>query len=362
MNLQEENEELRGLLNECRPILEENGYWTFSEAIEITLSQQAEPKCSTCNDVGIVGHSTVCPGCEDTWTPPDEQTEQQPVAWLYKSRDGEAVHLSSTQWISPSWSEDWDESPLYAAPVAQTAPHESEHHVHLLGQALGECIAAAGIIRPDASLSGPELLMFADDLKRHLAEQTAPQPEQEAWKVWQARASLPVGVPDREWILHMLADKWPDDGEMVEVEFFRNWLDEVLDTLAAPTVKAEQVLCSEERPCIPCFTASGECAASHSQPAAGSVAEEAEVVAWRYRHSEQEKWQAGVERKSLWETEHLMTVAQHERIVAAHSAEEFNDSQWWFKELEQVVSNGTPSQRRALEVVRNLLSNVNQSL
>lgn len=54
-------------------------------------------------------------------------------------------------------------------------PHESEHHVQMLGQALGECIAAAGIIRPDASLSGPELLMFADDLKRHLAQQTAPQ-------------------------------------------------------------------------------------------------------------------------------------------------------------------------------------------
>src|SRR5690606_8922730 len=65
-----------------------------------------------------------------------------------------------------------------AAPIAQTAPLESEHHVQLLGQALGECIAAAGIIRPDASLSGPQLLMFADDLKRHLAEQTAPQPEQ----------------------------------------------------------------------------------------------------------------------------------------------------------------------------------------
>jgi len=47
-----------------------------------------------------------------------------------------------------------------------------------------------------------------------------------------------------------------------------------------------------------------------------------EVVAWRYRHSEQEKWQAGVERKSLWETEPLMTVAQHERIVAALSAQQ----------------------------------------
>lgn len=59
-----------------------------------------------------------------------------------------------------------------------------------------------------------------------------------------------------------------------------------------------------------------------SLPAAGSAEEEVEVVAWRYRHSEREKWQAGVERKSLWETEPLMTVAQHERIVATLSAQQ----------------------------------------
>ncbi len=57
-------------------------------------------------------------------------------------------------------------------------------------------------------------------------------------------------------------------------------------------------------------------------PAAGSAVEEVEVVAWRYRHSEQEKWQGGVERKSLWETEPLMTVSQHQRIVAAISAQQ----------------------------------------
>ena len=39
------------------------------------------------------------------------------------------------------------------------------HHVQQLGQVLGECIVAAGITRPDAWLSGPELLMFAEDLK-----------------------------------------------------------------------------------------------------------------------------------------------------------------------------------------------------
>ena len=41
----------------------------------------------------------------------------------------------------------------------------------------------------------------------------------------------------------------------------------VEENAAAPTVKAEQVLCSEERPCIPCFTDNGECAAASSLPA-----------------------------------------------------------------------------------------------
>jgi len=48
---------------------------------------------------------------------------------------------------------------------------ESEHHVSLLGQALGECIAAAGITRADAALTGPELLMMAKSLKRHIQRQ-----------------------------------------------------------------------------------------------------------------------------------------------------------------------------------------------
>jgi hypothetical protein len=52
-------------------------------------------------------------------------------------------------------------------------PTEAEHHVKLLGQALGECISASGIIRADASLCGPELLMFAEDLKCHITEQAA---------------------------------------------------------------------------------------------------------------------------------------------------------------------------------------------
>lgn len=51
---------------------------------------------------------------------------------------------------------------------ANAAATEAAHHVQLLGQALGECIEAAGITRPGASLAGPQLLMFAQDLKFHL--------------------------------------------------------------------------------------------------------------------------------------------------------------------------------------------------
>lgn len=50
---------------------------------------------------------------------------------------------------------------------------QKDHEIKLLANALGECIEAAGITRPSAGLTGPELLMFADDLKRHLAESAA---------------------------------------------------------------------------------------------------------------------------------------------------------------------------------------------
>ncbi|MBP5947933.1 hypothetical protein [Pseudomonas sp. P9(2020)] len=53
-------------------------------------------------------------------------------------------------------------------PTTDQSTTDAAHQVDLLGQALGECISAAGIIRPDANLTGPELLMLAQDLKSHL--------------------------------------------------------------------------------------------------------------------------------------------------------------------------------------------------
>ena len=41
------------------------------------LSQQAEPKCATCNDVGIVGHSMLCPECSDPAEPAPAQDERE---------------------------------------------------------------------------------------------------------------------------------------------------------------------------------------------------------------------------------------------------------------------------------------------
>ena len=45
------------------------------------------------------------------------------------------------------------------------AQEVTDYHVRLLASALGECIQAAGISAPGVSLSGPQLLMFAVDLK-----------------------------------------------------------------------------------------------------------------------------------------------------------------------------------------------------
>ena len=40
---------------------------------------------------------------------------------------------------------------------------------------------------------------------------------------------------------------------------------------------------------------------------------------------------------------------------------EFNEGQWWFKEIECALSEGTPDQRRAIAVIRNLLQTVNEN-
>lgn len=70
-----------------------------------------------------------------------------------------------------------EESELEKVLVCGDASHdeqaEAAHHIRLLANALGECIQAAGITAPGAALDGPQLLMFAEDLKRHVEQARA---------------------------------------------------------------------------------------------------------------------------------------------------------------------------------------------
>lgn len=50
---------------------------------------------------------------------------------------------------------------------------EASHQTKLLAQALGDCILASGIVRSDLEMSGPQLLMFAEDLKEQLLARQA---------------------------------------------------------------------------------------------------------------------------------------------------------------------------------------------
>jgi len=52
--------------------------------------------------------------------------------------------------------------------LLNAASTSGAHQIELLGQALGACIVEAGITRPDAALTGPELLLFADDLRNEI--------------------------------------------------------------------------------------------------------------------------------------------------------------------------------------------------
>ncbi|WP_216826724.1 hypothetical protein [Pseudomonas aeruginosa] len=62
------------------------------------------------------------------------------------------------------------------AALAIASSAQTEHERDMLGQALGECIEAAGITTPGTPLTGPQLLMFAADLKRDLQRAALAQP------------------------------------------------------------------------------------------------------------------------------------------------------------------------------------------
>lgn len=98
--------------------------------------------------------------------------------------------------------------------------------------------------------------------------------EQEAWKVWQARASLPVGVPDGYALvpvepteaMAVAGRQFSECGIQGNAVFcYRAML------AAAPTVKAEQVQCTTPSGNVCPGDGVGPCKACPSLPAAGSA-------------------------------------------------------------------------------------------
>ncbi|TRO24874.1 hypothetical protein EQ826_15560 [Ectopseudomonas mendocina] len=190
--------------------------------------------------------------------------------------------------------------------------------------------------------------------------------EQEAWKVWKARASLPVSVPDG-WKLVPIKP----DIEMVEAGYEavlgqpdRGGHARVIEQYdamlaAAPTVKAEQVdVCDtchgqgevysghdqhfhyfDFQPPEPIMDVCPECGGEEapSLPAAGSAVEGVEVRGLQWLdtgHYRKNPPQFGYNPHD-WNP--LMTVAQHERIVAALSAQQSAQPEFYCKHSYKVA-------------------------
>lgn len=80
----------------------------------------------------------------------------------------ETIRTTEDAYSAEQMRQQFDAGRTFQASRNAAAP--SDHQCKLLADALGECIMAAGIVRKDIDgLSGPQLLMFAEDLKRHLA-------------------------------------------------------------------------------------------------------------------------------------------------------------------------------------------------
>ena len=92
------------------------------------LPQQAEPKFSICNDVGIIGHSDICPECADTWVPPEDRAEQAPAQDEREAFEAEARKLLyvldretiSGEYIVPDTENAWQLWQARATRPAQT--------------------------------------------------------------------------------------------------------------------------------------------------------------------------------------------------------------------------------------------------
>lgn len=118
-----------------------------------------------------------------------------------------------------------DNEALPVAP-AQAVAVPSDHQCKLLAEALGECIMAAGIVRKDVDgLSGPQLLMFAEDLKRHLAAPA--QEDAERYRVWRDNM-----LAESESFLQAVSDALPASAGATRQPTAAEW-DAALDAARA---------------------------------------------------------------------------------------------------------------------------------
>ncbi|MFV3387881.1 hypothetical protein ACNFCJ_21090, partial [Pseudomonas sp. NY15364] len=115
-------------------------------------------------------------------------------------------------------------------------------------------------------------------------------PTRRMWDAWQARASLPVGVPDGYVLVPLIATPEMIEAAVQAIETKQALWHAML--AAAPTVKAEPAQCTNEDSwnCKYCRkTETCEALADKrnfgttapSLPAAGSAVEEVEAVAWQ---------------------------------------------------------------------------------
>ncbi|MCG7114982.1 hypothetical protein [Pseudomonas aeruginosa] len=109
----------------------------------------------------------------------------------------------------------WFVTPEQArAALAIASSAQAEHERDMLGQALGECIEAAGITTPGTPLTGPQLLMFAKDLKRDLKRAALAQPSpaptasgyDQLW-AWFGLSRCAYAVLPRV-MMHAMPDDW----------------------------------------------------------------------------------------------------------------------------------------------------------
>ncbi len=158
--------------------------------------------------------------------------------------------------------------------------------------------------------------------------------------MWNRTAdSLPLGVPDGYALVPVEPTQvMTEAGMSVNVAMYETHYCETQAIYAAmlaaaPTVKAEQVPSCTKPDCFPycdCGGIDDPVKQAPSLPAAGSDAEEVEVVGYRHIASNAKSLTVVVEKDHPpvipmveWNApESLMTVAQHERIVAALSAQQ----------------------------------------